>query len=69
MRKGLHGATRMEIQLQGDSSTPQGNGQASKHPAAPVQQPAVAPPIAAFRGDSPGTQLEQGILDVDMEKV
>ena len=60
----------MEIQLQGDdSSAPQGNGQATKPPAAPVQQPAVAPPIAAFRGDSPGTRPEQGMLDVDMEEV
>ena len=69
MRKGLHGASRMEIQLQGDSSAPQGTGQASKPPAAPMQQPAVAPPIAAFRGDSPQPEPEGGMLDVDMEEL
>ena len=59
----------MEIKLQGDSSAPQGVEQASKPPSAPVQQPAVALPIAAFRSDSPDPQPEGGMLDVDMEEV
>ena len=69
MRKGLHGAGRMEIKVQGDPSAPQGDGQASKPPAVPVQQPAVVPPIAAFRNDSSHTQPEGGMIDVDIEEV